>query len=158
MNIKCKVKDNTVIVPKYQTNGAAGMDLHAHTFSNPNSTIINDYPEEGLRVFPGQIIKVNTGLFLEIPEGYEAQLRPRSGLALKHGISLVNTPGTIDSDYRGEIAVILINHGGNVFTLGKGDRIAQMVFNKIERAELVLDDNLSETERGTGGFNSTGRK
>jgi dUTP pyrophosphatase len=107
---------------------------------------------------PKEIILVKTGLFIEIPEGYEAQIRPRSGLALKHGISIVNSPGTVDSDYRGEIGVILINHSDKPFTIYESDRIAQMVFNKVERLELVLDDNLSETERGAGGFNSTGTK
>ena len=100
---------------------------------------------------------VPTGLFLEIPEGYEGQVRPRSGLALKQGITCLNSPGTVDSDYRGEIKVILVNLSGEVQVLQPGDRIAQLVVQKVERATLVMAESLSETERADGGFGSTGK-
>jgi dUTP pyrophosphatase len=105
---------------------------------------------------PGQRALVPTGLFLEIPEGYEGQVRPRSGLAAKDGITVLNSPGTIDSDYRGEVKVILINHGEVTKYFKPGDRIAQLVFCKVERAELIEVETLTDTERGTGGFGHTG--
>jgi len=101
---------------------------------------------------------VKTGLFLEIPQGYEAQVRPRSGLAFKNGITVLNTPGTIDADYRGEVGVILINLSDKAFEIVNGERIAQLVFAKVEQANLIPDITLSETERGAGGFGSTGVK
>jgi dUTP pyrophosphatase len=101
--------------------------------------------------------KVPTGLFIEVPRGYEAQVRPRSGLAARHGVTTLNSPGTIDSDYRGEIHVILVNLGAEPFTLKDGDRIAQMVISPVARASLIEAASLSETERGSGGFGSTGR-
>jgi dUTP pyrophosphatase len=106
---------------------------------------------------PGQRMLVPTGLFLEIPEGYEAQIRPRSGLAIKQGITCLNTPGTIDADYRGEIKVILINLSSEEQTIHDGDRIAQMVFQKIEKASLITVDSLNQTERSDGGFGHTGK-
>ena len=106
----------------------------------------------------GKIILVPTGVFMELPVGYEAQVRPRSGLALKHGITVLNTPGTIDAGYRGEVGVILINAGPADFTVARGDRIAQMVVQKLADVELVAAEQLSETNRGAGGFGSTGVK
>lgn len=106
---------------------------------------------------PGEIKMVSAGIYLSIPGGYEAEIRPRSGLALKHGITLVNTPGTIDSDYRGLVSIILTNLGREDFIIRRGDRIAQMVFKKVETAELCLADELDETVRSTGGFGHTGR-
>ena len=129
--------------PEYETSGSAGMDIRAHL----------DAPME---LLPGKRALIPTGLFMEIPVGYEVQIRARSGLAIKHGIGLVNGIGTIDSDYRGEIKVPLINWGEEAFTINDGDRIAQMVVCKYEQAELVKVDNLSETVRGAGGFGHTG--
>jgi len=130
-------------LPKYETENSAGMDVRA----NINEAII---------LYPGERILVGTGLKLEIPSGYECQVRPRSGLALKHGITVLNSPGTIDADYRGEVGVILINKGKDKFEINSGDRIAQIVFAKYERAEWETADALEETERGEGGFGSTG--
>ncbi len=129
------------VLPDYQTPHAAGMDIRC---------------AQSFTLYPNERRLIPTGLKMAIPEGYEGQVRPRSGLALKHGISLVNTPGTIDSDYRGEIGVILINHGQDVVTFSAGERIAQMVICPVTRAELVVVDELESTERGEGGFGSTG--
>ncbi len=130
-------------LPEYKTKGSAGVDLYA----NNSETITLNTLERTL---------VPTGLFLEIPLGYEAQIRPRSGLALKKGISVVNSPGTIDSDYRGEINVLIINLSNEPVEIAPGERIAQMVFAKYEQAEWELVEELSSTERGEGGFGSTG--
>jgi len=137
------VKNNPFKLPEYETKGSAGVDLQA-------------YIEEPIILKSMERKLVPTGLFIELPEGYEAQVRARSGLAIKHGISLVNGIGTIDSDYRGEIKVILINLGSENFTINSGDRIAQMIFIKHEQAEFELTEELQETERGTGGFGHTG--
>lgn len=137
------VKNNPFKLPEYETKGSAGVDLQA----NVESPVV---------LKPMERYLVPTGLFIEIPEGYEAQVRARSGLAIKHGISLVNGIGTIDSDYRGEIKVILINLGDKDFTINSGDRIAQMVFIKHEQADFELVEELNDTERGAGGFGHTG--
>jgi dUTP pyrophosphatase len=129
--------------PSYATAGSAGMDLRA---------------SEPATLSPGEYKSVGTGLYLEIPPGFEGQVRPRSGLAAKHGVTLLNSPGTIDSDYRGELRVILINHGGETFVIEPGDRIAQIIFAPAARAELEETGGLSDTERSTGGFGSTGVK
>lgn len=128
-------------LPAYATAGAAGMDVLA---------------AEDVTLAPGARHAVATGLAMAIPEGYEIQVRPRSGLALKHGISVPNTPGTIDSDYRGELKVILINHGTEPFEISRGDRIAQLVLAPVVQAGWVEVDELDETVRGAGGFGSTG--
>jgi dUTP pyrophosphatase len=128
-------------LPAYATDGAAGMDVLA---------------AEDVTLAPGARHAVATGLALAIPPGYEIQVRPRSGLALKHGISVPNTPGTIDCDYRGEVKVILINHGAEAFTVRRGDRIAQLVLSPVVRASWLKVDELDETQRGEGGFGSTG--
>ena len=128
-------------LPAYATSGAAGMDVVAG---------------EDVTLEPGARHAVATGLSIAIPDGYEVQVRPRSGLALKHGITVPNTPGTIDSDYRGELKVILINHGTEPFPIQRGDRIAQLVAAPVQRAGFVEVDNLEDTARGTGGFGSTG--
>lgn len=141
ININIKVEDKSLI-PSYETLGSAGADLKSN--------------EAGV-LLPGERRLVKTGVYIELPAGYEAQVRPRSGLALKHGISMVNTPGTIDSDYRGEIGVILINHGQEPFEYKKGDRIAQLVIAQHSRAEFKITNSLSETERGSGGFGHTGK-
>ena len=132
-----------VVLPKYETEGSSGMDLSANV---DDEIIIN----------PGETSIIPTGLALSIPTGYEVQIRPRSGLAAKKKISVLNTPGTIDSDYRGEIKVILINLGKEIFKVIKGLRIAQMVVCPIVKAKFEEVENLSETNRGTGGFGSTG--
>ena len=134
-----------VPLPKYETSGSSGMDLAADI-----NAIIN--------IDPGKTAIIPTGLALSIPKGFEIQIRPRSGLAAKYKISVLNTPGTIDADYRGEIKVILINLGKDSFKVEKGLRIAQMVVCPIVRAQLKEVDNLNETERGEGGFGSTGTK
>ncbi|MEC9492383.1 dUTP diphosphatase [Flexistipes sp.] len=140
INVKIqKTKDSRV--PVYKTEESAGADLFA--------------AEAGI-VKAGKIKLVKTGVSFSIPEGYEAQIRPRSGLALKKGVTILNTPGTIDSDYRGEVGVILVNFGDNDFVFNTGDRIAQVVFSKVYRAEFTLSDELDTTERGSGGFGHTG--
>ena len=132
-------------LPQYATPQSAGMDLRANI-------------EEAFTLNPLERKLVPTGLFMALPEGYEAQVRPRSGLALKHGITVLNTPGTIDADYRGEIRVVLVNLSNNPFTVEPGERIAQMVIAKHEQAEFVLVNELDETERGAGGYGHTGVK
>lgn len=132
-----------VPLPAYQTEGAAGLDLPAAI-------------EVPVVIRPGERRFVSTGLAIAIPPGFEGQVRPRSGLALKHGIGIVNAPGTIDSDYRGEIGVVLVNHGQEPFTVAPGSRIAQLVIAEVARAELVLVEDLDDTARGSGGYGSTG--
>jgi dUTP pyrophosphatase len=131
-------------LPGYETAHAAGMDLRADL-------------KEPVTIEPGQWRLIPTGLFVEIPEGYEGQIRPRSGLAFKHGITVLNSPGTIDADYRGEIKVILINHSSVPFTVRQGERIAQLVIARYEQIQWVESDQLAETRRGSGGFGSTGK-
>ncbi|GJH40313.1 deoxyuridine 5'-triphosphate nucleotidohydrolase [Capnocytophaga sp. HP1101] len=144
MIVKIKnVSDNAL--PSYQTEGAAGVDLRANL------------PEGSITLQPLERALVPTGLYLEIPEGYEAQVRPRSGLAIKHGITVINSPGTIDCDYRGEVKVPIVNLSNEPFTITHTDRIAQMVFAKYEKATFEAVAELSQTERGTGGFGSTGK-
>ena len=142
IKIKC-IKEDGATIPLYKTAGAAGADLCAKV-SQP------------LTIKAGKFAMVPTGLFFEIPEGYEVQVRPRSGLAAKNGVTVLNTPGTIDSDYRGEIKVILVNLSDTDFVINNGDRIAQMIVAPVTQAEFIVSDKLSETERGTGGFGSTG--
>ena len=132
-------------LPSYQTSSSAGMDLRAN-LDNP------------VMLKPLQRALVPTGLFMQLPDGYEAQIRPRSGLAYKHGISIVNSPGTIDADYRGEIKVLLVNLSDQEFTVEDGERIAQMVVARHETVEWQETVSLTETERGTGGYGSTGVK
>ena len=133
-------------LPAYQSAHAAGLDLRAAV---PEST--------ALVLAPGRHAMVPTGLAIALPEGFEAQIRPRSGLAAKHGVTVLNSPGTIDADYRGEISVILINHGAEPFTIRRGERIAQMVIAPVVQARLNSVDSLPDTGRGSGGFGSTGR-
>ena len=133
-------------LPAYETTGSAGMDLRA--------AVAEDAP---MTLAPGARALVPTGLKIALEPGYEAQVRPRSGLALKHGITCLNSPGTIDSDYRGEVGVILINHGQLAFEIKRGDRIAQMVIARYEQARMVEVEAVDETTRGAGGFGSTGR-
>jgi len=130
-------------LPQYMTAGSAGLDLLAGT-------------ESSVVIESGAYATIPTGVTLEIPVGFEGQVRPRSGLAAKRGVTVLNSPGTIDSDYRGEVKVILINHGAEPFTLNRGDRIAQLVFSPITRVEWLEVDSLAETKRGAGGFGHTG--
>lgn len=148
-NIQMKVKvinESNNDLPQYETKGSAGMDVRAHLESGK------------IVIEPGERVLIKTGLKLNIPEGMELQVRPRSGLAYKHGITVLNSPGTIDSDYTGDCGVILINHGTSNFVVEPGDRIAQFVFAKYERIEFELSEELDATERGEGGFGSTGKK
>lgn len=131
-------------LPKYQTSQSAGMDLHANL-------------SEAIILQPGERKLIPTGLFMELPEGYEAQVRPRSGLALKHGVTVLNSPGTIDADYRGEIQVLLINHSDLDFEINHGERIAQMVIAKHEQVNWIENESLNNTERGAGGYGSSGK-
>jgi dUTP pyrophosphatase len=131
-------------LPSYQSKHAAGLDVVAAVI-------------EPVELAPEGRMLVPTGFALELPEGYEAQVRPRSGLALKHGVTLLNTPGTIDADYRGEVMVLLINHGSEKFTIRRGDRIAQLVIAPVNHVEIVAVETLGATERGPGGFGSTGQ-
>jgi dUTP pyrophosphatase len=144
MNIKI-VSHSKHALPKYETEASAGMDLRANL-------------DEAFLLKPLQRSLISTGLFIEIPLGYEAQIRPRSGLAFKHGITVLNTPGTIDADYRGEIKVILVNLSSEDFIVNDGERIAQMIIAKHEKAELIQVETLEETQRGKGGFGHTGSK
>ena len=132
-------------LPQYATEGAAGMDLRANI-------------DESIVLKPLERKLIPTGLYISLPVGYEAQVRPRSGLALKHGISVTNTPGTVDADYRGQVGVILINLSNEDFVVEDGERIAQMVIAKHERAEWLPVEELDETERGAGGYGHTGTK
>lgn len=142
--IKCIAKDG-VAVPSYETSGAAGADVRA-------------FLNEPVVIPVGKRAMIPTGLFFAIPEGFEIQVRPRSGLAAKNGVTVLNTPGTIDSDYRGEVKVILINLGDADFTVNNGDRIAQLIVAPVTQGIFVKTDKLDETERGAGGFGSTGVK
>jgi len=131
-------------LPSYETPYSAGMDLRA-------------FLDRPVTLAPGERTLIPTGLYIALPEGYEAQIRPRSGLAIKHGITLLNSPGTIDADYRGEIKVILANLSNETFTVNDGDRIAQMVIARFEQAQWTPVEKLDETQRGEGGFGSTGK-
>ena len=143
--LRCEGADSALPLPDYATAGAAGADIRA------------DLGQGALTLAPGEVALVPTGLRLQVPEGWEVQLRARSGLALRHGVTLANGVGTIDADYRGEIKVILINLGDKLFEISRGDRIAQLVPAAVQRAAMAEIDTLDDTARGTGGFGSTGR-
>lgn len=138
-------------LPEYSTEYSAGMDLRANLKYEDGS-------DKVVSIVPGERVLIPTGLYFSIPYGYEGQIRPRSGLAIKYGITVLNTPGTIDADYRGEICVCLINHSKHSFKVHHGDRIAQIIFSKVEQAILVEVSELVNTKRGTGGFGHTGIK
>lgn len=142
VEVLCRAADDSFL-PVYSSLEAAGADLRACV-------------DQDMVIRAGERALVPTGLFMQLPPGYEAQIRPRSGLAIKHGIALVNSPGTIDSDYRGEIKVIMINHGHDDFVIRRGDRIAQMVIAPVTRGIFISAEALGSTERGAGGFGSTG--
>ena len=144
MNLSVKIVNKSVFeLPKYETIASSGLDLRANI-------------EEQIVLKPLARVLVPTGIFISIPQGYEAQIRPRSGLAFKHGITVLNTPGTIDADYRGEIKVILVNLSNDDFIIKAGERICQMVFAKVEQIEWELVNDLDVTNRGSGGFGHTG--
>ncbi len=146
LTVKVKIKNTSRLpLPAYQTEMSAGADLYANI-------------EHALTIEPLERELIPTGLFIELPENYEAQIRPRSGMAFKHGITVLNSPGTIDADYRGEIKVLLVNLSGHAFTLQPGDRIAQMVIATCEQAQWQSETELSETKRGEGGYGHTGVK
>lgn len=138
-----KIKSLSGEIPRFETEGSAGMDIRA-------------YISEPVTIQPMKRLLVPTGLFMEIEPGYEVQIRARSGLAVKHGIGLVNGIGTIDSDYRGEVKVALINLGEEPFVINNGDRVAQMVVSKLEKVDMIAVNSVNETERGSGGFGHTG--
>jgi dUTP pyrophosphatase len=146
VRIALKKKDGCedLPAPRYATSGSSGMDIYADVAGE-------------VAIKPGEIRLISAGIYLSIPEGYEAEVRPRSGLALKHGISLVNSPGTIDSDYRGLVSVIVINHGKAPFIVRRGDRIAQIVIREVVRADVDIAESLDETARAAGGFGHTGK-
>jgi dUTP pyrophosphatase len=139
------INKSSNVLPHYETIASAGMDLRAHL-------------ENDIVLSPMERVIIPTGLFMELPVGYEAQVRPRSGLAAKHGLTVLNSPGTVDADYRGEIGVILVNLSNTAFTIKNGERIAQMVIARHDRAEWEEVQSLSDTSRGAGGFGSTGRQ
>jgi dUTP pyrophosphatase len=143
--IKIKRLDDTtdLPLPSYESDGSSGMDIRASVTAP-------------VRLNPGDIRLIPTGLAVSVPRGYEAQIRPRSGLALKHGIGMVNSPGTIDSDYRGEIGIIVINWGRKPFTIRRGDRVAQMIITRVYQADIMEVALLDSTERGEGGFGHSG--
>jgi len=132
-------------LPEHQTESSAGADIHAYL------------PDGDVIIAAGEKEIIPTGIYIEIPVGYEVQVRPRSGLAFKHGVTVLNSPGTIDADYRGEVKVLLINHGKEAFIVKSGERIAQMVFSKYQRVEWESVNRLSDTERGSGGYGSSGK-
>jgi len=143
IRVKRLAGNQDIALPSYETEGASGLDLRAAVNGE-------------LTLHPGEIRLVPTGLAISLPRGYEAQIRPRSGLALKHGVGMVNSPGTIDSDYRGEVGLVLINWGSAPFVIKRGDRIAQMIVTRVSRAEVLEVEWLEPTERGEGGFGHSG--
>ncbi len=136
-------EDSEIPLPKYMSEHAAGMDLAADV-------------EKDLTLAPGDRVIVPTGIVIELPHGFEAQIRPRSGLAIKNGVTVLNSPGTVDSDYRGEVKVILINHGNQPYVIKRGQRIAQMVISPVCHGQISLVDDIADTRRNAGGFGSTG--
>jgi len=166
LTIKVKKLHNDAKLPVFSTGGAAGADLHAYIPRDGNELYMRSMNEDGsqsdrgpfVRIYPGEHKVIGCGIAIEVPPGYEAQVRPRSGLAAKFGISIVNSPGTIDSDYRGEIGAIIINHGVEPFVVETGDRIAQLVVAPIPKITYIEANELTDTKRGDGRFGSTGSK
>jgi dUTP pyrophosphatase len=158
MNINCTVDNEKIILPKYESECASGMDLRAWKYSHYDDLKnAYEFPERGVSLNIMERILIKTGLHIELPPDIEAQIRPRSGLALKNGISIVNSPGTVDEDYRGDIGVIIINLGRDPFIIKRGDRIAQIVFQKVEKFNLNIVDKLKDSLRGEEGFGSSGK-
>lgn len=155
------IKNTNNELPKYETVESAGCDLRAelslvnNKFLFKSGCIVDNDVVTTVRIYPGGRALIPTGLKMALPIGYEAQVRPRSGLALKYGLTVLNTPGTIDSDYRGDVGVVLINHGSDPFDVHQGDRIAQLIISKVEQVEFEIVNELDDTARGSGGFGST---
>ncbi|HDM37925.1 MAG TPA: dUTP diphosphatase [Candidatus Omnitrophica bacterium] len=143
LKIKRSPQAKDLPLPKYMSEGSSGLDLYADV-------------DNQITISPGEVKLISSGIYIDLPQGYEAQVRPRSGLALKHGITVLNTPGTIDSDYRGLVGVILINLGKEPFTIHRGDRIAQLVIKEVIQAEIEEVNDLGQTKRSEGGFGHTG--
>lgn len=158
-SLKIVNKSNNPL-PEYATTGSSGMDVRACVINENFPADGADWDEVSkcIRIFPGGRALIHTGLYAELPEGYEIQIRPRSGMALKQGVTVLNTPGTIDADYRGELGIILINLSNEVVDIKNGDRIAQMVIQKVERLAIEEVEELDTTERGAGGFGHTGKE
>lgn len=143
LNLKVKKINKEAIIPKYAKKGDTGLDIYS----------VNE-----VTLYPGERALIKTGIAIELPPNTEAQIRPKSGLALKHGLTVLNTPGSVDNGYRGEVGVIIINHGQNPYTIEKGDKIAQLVIKPTLTVEIMEVDDLSDTERGDTGYGSSGRK
>ncbi len=166
VTVKIKKLHNDAKLPVFSTDGAAGADLYAYIPRDAHAQYMRSMTKDGgqtdkgpfVRIYPGEHKVIGCGIAIEVPEGYEAQVRPRSGLAAKLGISIVNSPGTIDSDYRGEVGAIVINHGTDNFDVETGDRIAQIVVVPIPRVRFIEAVELTDTARGGGRFGSTGVK
>ena len=167
MNVKIRRENNTIPLPEYKTIDSAGFDLVAYSFkglyagekkADLDQVMIDKQKKGFLTLRPHERLLIGTGLYMQIPSGYELQIRPRSGLAYKKGLTVVNSPGTIDADYRGEIGIVLINTTSSLINVQLGERVAQGVLNKIEQALWEEVDELDSTVRGEGGFGSTGTK
>jgi len=148
--LKLEHFDQELALPRYETTGAAGADIRA--------SLPHDMRESGLSIGAGERVLIPTGLAMEIPHGFEIQVRPRSGLSLKTNLLVVNSPGTVDCDYRGEVKIIMGNMGDSAHMIAHGERVAQLVLAPVTQAHFLCEENLSETERGAGGFGSTGKK
>lgn len=155
--VKVKLADKNIELPKYETSGASGLDVKAWKYALPSNldTVLN-FSHEGFVLNPHERVLIKTGIHVELPQNKEIQVRPRSGLALRHGITCANAVGTVDEDYTGDIGVILLNTSNEPFTIKKGDRIGQLVLMSVDKFEWEIVDKLSETCRGQGGFGSTG--
>ena len=157
--INCTADGEDVVLPQYETEKASGMDLRAWKYSLPSDLKnTQDFKEGGFTLMPHERVLIKTGLHIELDEDIEAQIRGRSGLALKHGIVVAQGVGTVDEDYRGDVGVILLNTSNEPFIIKKDDRIAQIVFAEVKKRKLKLADTLNNTKRGEGGFNSTGTR
>lgn len=157
--VKIKLDSLDIRLPKYETQGSSGMDIRAYRYALPSDLGTTlEFTEKGLVLPPHERVLIKTGIKVEIPKDMEIQIRPRSGLALKHGITLANTPATIDEDYRGDLGLILLNTSNHPFTIKKGDRLGQLVLATVNKIEWeIVDENLSDTKRGQGGFGHTGK-
>lgn len=159
MKVKIKLADKNIELPKYETEGASGLDIRAWKYSLPSDLgNVLDFPNEGFTINPHERVLIHTGICVELPKDTEIQVRPRSGWALKHGITLANAVGTIDEDYRGDIGVILLNTSNTPFVIEKGDRVGQLILAKVSKLEWDVVSTLIDSKRGDGGFGHSGRK
>ena len=156
INVRVENRSNNP-EPEYKTRGSSGMDVRAFIQDTDEGRWSDGEGTYAITIPPGGRAAIPTGLYFENPEGYEIQVRPRSGLAINDGVTVLNTPGTVDDDYRGEVKVIMINHSTEEFWVKSGDRIAQLVWQKVPKANLIVVESLNKTERGAGGFGSTGK-